>query len=146
MGFLNDLISMAEGGGNASGANATQSAMVQHVLGMVLNKDAGGLNGLLDKLKGGGLQAAVASWVSTGPNQSVTGVQIQAALGNNLTQQLASKFGISPDQAAAYLSQILPEVVNHLTPNGTVPQNHSSLEDAIGFLRGRLLGAGGLPA
>jgi uncharacterized protein YidB (DUF937 family) len=140
MGFLNDLIAMAEGGGAAPAGNSVQSALMQHVLGMVLNRETGGLQGLLDKLKSGGLQSAVASWVSTGANQPVTGAQIQAALGDNLTQQLAAKFGISPDQAAHYLSQILPEVVNHLTPNGTVP-NHSAIEDAVGLLKGRLMGA-----
>lgn len=141
MGFLNDLIAMAERGGAAPPDNSVQSALMQHVLGMVLSHESGGLQGLLDKLKSGGLQSAVASWISTGANQPVTGAQIQAALGDKLTEQLATKFGISPDQAAQYLSQILPEVVNHLTPNGTVP-NHSAIEEAVGLLNGRLASAG----
>lgn len=145
MGFLDDLISMAEGGNNAPAGNSVQSALLQHVLGMVLDREAGGLQGLVKKLKSGGLQSAVASWVSTGANQPVTGAQIQAALGDKLTQQLAGKFGISPDQAATYLSQILPEVINHLTPSGTVP-SHSAIDEAVGLLKSRLIGAGSAPA
>jgi uncharacterized protein YidB (DUF937 family) len=138
MGLLDDLIAAAENKGSATAENSTQSAILQHVLGTVLSSQNGGLQGLLNKLKSGGLEAAVASWVSTAANKPVTGAQIQAALGDKWTQQLATKFGITPDQAAAYLSQILPEVVNHLTPNGTVP-NQSALDQAVGLLKSRLM-------
>ena len=138
MGLLDDLLAAAEDKGSAPAANSTQSAILQHVLSSVLGGRSGGLQGLLDKLKSGGLEAAVASWVSTAANKPVTGAQVQAALGDKWTQQLATKFGITPDQAAAYLSQILPEVVNHLTPNGTVP-NQSALDQAVGQLKNRLM-------
>ena len=43
-------------------------------------------------------------------------------MGNGPIEQFAEKLGITPDIAAHEISQLLPQVVNHLTPNGTVPE------------------------
>ena len=52
--------------------------------------------------------------------------QIQQVLGSGPVQALAQKLGISPEQASSTLSQLLPTVVDKLSPNGTLP-DHSSL-------------------
>ena len=138
MGFLDGLLGNVLGGQSASANHPIESMITQHVLGMITNQQTGGLNGLLEKFKTAGLGAAAASWVGNGPNQTITPQQIQAVLGSPQIQQMAARFGIPTDQVASHLAQILPGLIDHLTPNGQVP-THSALQDAVGMLAGKLL-------
>jgi uncharacterized protein YidB (DUF937 family) len=81
----------------------------QSVLAVVLEK-SGGMQGILDKLHAGGYSEVVSSWMSSGPNQSITTEQIRGALGNEHVQQIASQLGVSPDKALAALSEHLPGI------------------------------------
>jgi uncharacterized protein YidB (DUF937 family) len=64
----------------------------------------------------------VKSWVGTGSNLPVSAEQVQSILGSGAVQDLAAKLGISPCDAASHLSTLLPGIIDHLTPNGEVPQ------------------------
>jgi len=103
-------------GGQAPGAGDMVGTVTQ-----VLNNRAGGLDGVLKSLQNGGLGDAVGSWIGTGQNTSVTGAQVHSALGSGVIQELASKLGISTVDASSHLSQLLPGIIDHLTPNGEVP-------------------------
>lgn len=81
----------------------------------------GGVGGMVSELQSKGLGGAVQSWVGMGPNEAVSGDQIQSALGPNTINDLASKFGISPDLVSSKLAELLPQAVNHLTPDGKLP-------------------------
>ena len=81
----------------------------------------GGLSGLLKKLEQGGLADQTKSWVGTGQNQLVSPGQIGSALGPNIIKTLAQQSGISEDELTKQLSQILPGIVDKLTPNGRLP-------------------------
>ncbi|MGH9409747.1 MAG: YidB family protein [Vicinamibacterales bacterium] len=80
----------------------------------------GGLPGLVSHFERQGLGPTVQSWVGNGPNKPITPDQLQQALGSETMQKLAAAFGVSPQEAAAKLSAVLPQVVDHLTPTGTV--------------------------
>lgn len=138
MGLLDKLIGMATGGGTPSTDLEVHHGLIEHVLGMAGNSQSGGLGGLLDKLKAGGLTSAVTSWVGKGPNEAVSGDQISSALGADQISAMAQKFGLSTSQVSSHLSQILPELVDHLTPNGSVP-DQGIVASAIGMLKGKLL-------
>jgi uncharacterized protein YidB (DUF937 family) len=84
--------------------------------------EQGGLSGLVSKFEQGGLGPTVQSWIGTGANAAVSGEQIHNALGSDLMQQLAAKTGLSPQDLAQKLSQVLPEVVDKLTPGGMLPK------------------------
>ena len=86
----------------------------QSVLGAVLEK-SGGMQGILDKLHAGGYSEVVSSWMSSGPNQSISTDQIKNALGNEHVQQIASQLGVSPDKALAALSEHLPGLCSKQT-------------------------------
>jgi uncharacterized protein YidB (DUF937 family) len=88
------------------------------------------LGGLLETLTRAGLGAQAQSWIGTGENQSVTGSQLEHALGDDTLQRVAREAGVSPDQAADDLAQALPPVVDRLTPEGQVPQA-ASLQELI---------------
>lgn len=80
----------------------------------------GGLQGLVSHFQQQGFGPTVQSWIGTGPNQSITPEQLQQVLGNQTVQQIAAKFGLTPQEALARLSAVLPQAVDHLTPTGTV--------------------------
>ena len=82
---------------------------------------AGGLGGLLNQFQQSGLGNIMKSWIGTGPNQPVSPNQVGSALGPNIIKVLAEKTGMSEQELTAQLSQILPGVVDKLTPNGRLP-------------------------
>jgi uncharacterized protein YidB (DUF937 family) len=137
MGFLDGLLGSVMGGQSTSTAHPIESMITQHVLGMITNQQTGGLSGLLQKFQAAGLGTAAQSWVGNGPNQPISAQQIQSVLGNPQIEQMAAKFGIPADQVAGHLAQILPGLINHLTPNGQIPQQ-SALQSAVGMLAGKL--------
>ena len=94
---------------------------------MVLIQQQGGLSGLLDKFRQSGLGQHADSWVSGGPNMPVSGAQVNQALGSGALNDIAAKLGIPAGQAGSTMAQLLPELVNQLTPNGQLPANHGSL-------------------
>ena len=81
----------------------------------------GGLGGLLNKLEQGGLGDQTKSWVGTGQNQPVSPSQLGSALGPNIIKTLSQMTGVSEDELTKQMSQVLPGVVNGLTPNGRLP-------------------------
>jgi uncharacterized protein YidB (DUF937 family) len=81
----------------------------------------GGLGGLLSKLQQGGLGNATNSWVGSGQNQPVSPNQLGSALGPSIIKTLAAQTGLSEDELTQQLSQVLPGLVDKLTPNGRLP-------------------------
>jgi uncharacterized protein YidB (DUF937 family) len=83
----------------------------------------GGLQGVVSEFEKNGLGATVSSWVGTGPNQPVSPDQMHQVVGPELLQQLAAKTGMSVQELAQKLAQVLPEAVDKLTPNGVIPRS-----------------------
>ena len=81
----------------------------------------GGLQGVVSQFETNGLGNTVRSWVSTGPNQSISADDLHRVLGPDLIQQLAAKSGLPVQELTQKLAQVLPQVVNSMTPNGVVP-------------------------
>ncbi len=105
----------------ASGAGAPAGAAAQPASGEGAGGLLGGLGGLLDKLQKGGLASVANSWVGSGPNQPVPPAQLGTALGPDLIKTLAQRTGLSEQELTAQLSQVLPGVVDKLTPAGRLP-------------------------
>jgi uncharacterized protein YidB (DUF937 family) len=132
------LTNCLSGGGQGGGG-------AQSVVGAVmsaLNNQPGGLGGVVESLSKGGLGDVVSSWIGNGPNPPVTTGQLQGALGSGTTDaiagEIAGKLGISPEMATTVLSQVLPHLVDHLTPNGQVPPG--GLSSAGGGLLNSIIG------
>ena len=81
----------------------------------------GGLGGLVDKLQKGGLGNLVNSWIGPGQNQPVSPNQLGPALGPDIIKTLAQRSGLSEEELTRQLSQVLPGLVDKLTPNGRLP-------------------------
>jgi uncharacterized protein YidB (DUF937 family) len=108
--------------------------VIQEVIGLIQNQQ-GGLSGLVDKLKNSGLGDQVESWIGTGENKAVDAFNLSSALGNNVVQSIASKLGISHDEAAGKVADALPQVVDKLTPNGKIDEG-DILQNGISMLKG----------
>jgi len=76
----------------------------------------------------------VASWVSTGQNLPISAEQLQSVLGNEQVQAIAQKLGFTPQEVSAHLAELLPQVIDKLTPDGNVPQG-GSLAGLLGGLK-----------
>jgi uncharacterized protein YidB (DUF937 family) len=110
-------------GGGQHGANAT---LLSTVLQMV-NNHPGGLPGLVSSFEQQGLGGVVSSWVGTGPNEPIAPQQVQNAVGAGPIQKVAAKLGISNDDASVKIAQLLPGIIDHLTPNGQMPASGSNI-------------------
>jgi uncharacterized protein YidB (DUF937 family) len=80
-----------------------------------------GLGGLVSRFEQNGQGAAVKSWVGDGPNQPISPNQVSSALGPDIVRALAEKTGLPEQDLGSHLSQILPAVVDKLTPKGRMP-------------------------
>jgi uncharacterized protein YidB (DUF937 family) len=128
-----DLMGMIGGltGGGSSEHSGIANALLEHI-----GSNPDGLSGLLQGFQNSGLGDKVNSWVGIGQNQQVSPDEVEQGLGSNQLDQIASRAGVSPGIAKTGLAAILPMVVDHLTPDGQVPQG-GALSGMIGQLLGR---------
>lgn len=138
------LLDAALGSLFAPGAAASAQSPITQALGALLQQH-GGIGGLVTQLSQGGLAGQVSSWVGAGPNQPVSGAQVTNALGGGSVAAVAQKLGINPQEAENLLSQILPHLVDHMTPGGQLPPNAAqtpqpdALVSAVSAIAKRLL-------
>lgn len=118
------------------GQGNTQNGLMEVVFGLI-NNNAGGLSGLVEAFKDKGLTNITASWVGTGKNLPISPEQIQAVLGNSRIREIAQKLGLSPEATSTQLSQMLPTVVDKLTPDGQIPSS-DLLAQGMSLLKGKL--------
>ena len=97
----------------------SQAALMQGVASLISNQ--GGLSGLLSKFNGAGLGGKAQSWVSTGPNEPVSGSEVRQALGDDQVDQVAQQAGLPREEAADHIASMLPQTVDQLTPQGQIP-------------------------
>lgn len=154
MGLLDDMMGAALGGnaansplggllgelaGGASGGNplgdllkqfgagdATRTAGLMAAV-MALVQQMGGFEGVMQKLQQAGLGNAVQSWLSNGPNLTLGAQQVQDVFGAGALQQVAQQAGMNATQAAGAIGQLLPELINQFSPQGTLSGNHAEL-------------------
>ena len=120
MGLLDDVMGMAGMAGNA-GAQSQHAGAMGMLLNYINSPQVGGISGLQQMFEQKGLGGVVASWIGTGPNLPISADQLQDVLHSDALQNIAAKTGMDPAQLASALSQMLPHVVDKLTPNGQVP-------------------------
>jgi uncharacterized protein YidB (DUF937 family) len=129
MGLLDTITQIA---GQAMSQGGGQSSLLEGVLGL-LQQHEGGLAGLVQAFHDKGLGEIAASWVGTGANLPVSADQIREVLGSGQLAGLAEKFGLSSEDASGRLSELLPQVVDKLTPGGQV-DGSLDLGNALGML------------
>ena len=142
---MDDLTKLASSA-SGDGAGGTDPMAALAGLQQAVQQE-GGIDALLGKLKDGGLGAQVDSWVGTGGNQPIDPAALGQALGPDTVQRLSSGSGIDIGQLLPLLATFLPQIVDMLTPHGSVPSGGlgqaASGMDLGSVLGGLLGGAGG---
>jgi uncharacterized protein YidB (DUF937 family) len=124
-GGLGDLLGgLFGGGGGASRGGggsgmATAAAVLAPIVAGFLK--SGGLEKLLSGFRQAGMQKEADSWVSTGRNEPISAEQVEKAVEPGKIDEVASELGVSHDEAAAVLAEVIPGVVDAVTPQGQVP-------------------------
>ena len=144
MGLLDQLAGSVLSGSLGGGQQQQgQSPLLQAALTLI--QQNGGLPGLLAKFQQSGLGQHAESWVSNNANLPISADQLHQVLGSDAVAGIASKLGLDHAQISGGLAQMLPQLINQMTPNGAVPANHSDLlSEGLSLLAGR--GAGAAPA
>jgi uncharacterized protein YidB (DUF937 family) len=128
MNFIDDMKNKAMGG--VADENPTIAAAFE-----LLKNHPGGLSGLVQQCHDKGLGDVVSSWVGNGQNLPISSEQIQGVLNNEHVKAFAAKAGISPDTACSKIAELLPSIVDKLTPNGQVPEQGSLLQSGLSLLK-----------
>ena len=124
MGLLDSLLGGLMGGA-AGGAQQGQSPLLMLALQMI--QQNGGLPGIISKLQQSGLGTQANSWVGTGANLPVSPDQLSNVLGGADIGRLAQQFGLSHGEANSGLAQMLPQIIDQMTPHGKVPDDHGDM-------------------
>jgi uncharacterized protein YidB (DUF937 family) len=145
MGLLDILKQLGGGGGGQAGGLGALAEMiaknpqiVSAAISMLNPKDTsvgggGGLADVVNAFNKSGLGNVVSQWISTGPNPPISGDQLSQVLGSDVIGQVAQKAGLGHADASSALAAVLPSLIDHLTPNGQVP-DAGSLQSSLGGL------------
>ena len=118
-----------------AGGDPAQAAAVMGTM-LELLQQKGGLGGLLDTFRASGLGAQADSWASAGPNEPVSGTQVEQALGRPIVDLIAQKLGLSPEQARATLAQLVPAIASRMAAEERLTgEPQDELSKALGMLK-----------
>ena len=135
---LMDMVAGALGG---AGGNGGGNPLLDIVMQMLSNSgQGGGMAGLVKAFQDNGLGDHMASWIGTGQNLPISPEQIKNVLGSGQLGQIASQLGMSEHQAAGGLADLLPQVIDKLSPGGQMPQSDDLMAQGMALLQGKLFG------
>jgi uncharacterized protein YidB (DUF937 family) len=118
-----------------AGGDPAQAAAVMGTM-MELLQQKGGLGGLLDQFRASGLASQADAWSRGDASQGVSGDQVQQVLGSPLINVIASKLGLSPEQAKATLAQLVPTIASRMAAEQTATgEDNPDLAKALGMFK-----------
>ena len=147
-GGLGDILGSVLGGqamgdqkrGGFGGKGMLIAALMPMVLSWI--KRNGGLGGALSKITGMGYENQARSWMSNQEvNDNLDPNEINRLFDDSEIQQVAAHTGANEMEVRQGLAELLPEVMNQLTPNGNLdnePEANEEIEQIINQLSSRL--------
>jgi uncharacterized protein YidB (DUF937 family) len=116
------------GGGNRY---ANRSALLVMLLPLAMRwvQRNGGMGAVLDRFRQKGMGAQAQSWMSTGANEPIDEQSVQQVVGPEELRQMAQRLGVPEQEVAQAFAEIVPELVDHLTPQGELPHQADDVLD-----------------
>lgn len=144
-GGLGGLGGLGGGLGGIVAALAANPQLLQVLMGLLSGQgragaaaggQAGGLGGLVEQFQQAGLGDVLGSWIGTGQNRQISGDQLGQVFGQDRLSELGAQLGMGGGAFANELSQILPGLVDQMTPQGKLPEpgDAGSNEGLFGML------------
>ena len=126
MGLLDGLLGNVLGGMMGGGQSVpTRNPLLQIALQIL--QQSGGLRGMLGKFQQAGFGEQAQSWISPGQNMPISPDALSQIFGQGQLGRIAQQLGMSNVEAADGLAQVLPNVVDEMTPQGQIPDNDTDL-------------------
>lgn len=97
----------------------------------------GGIEGLVRRFQESGLGDVIESWIGTGQNRPIDPTDLERVMPDELSR-MSEQAGFPPQQDGSVLAQLLPVLIDQLTPQGSLPQQSQMGELAGQLLRGLL--------
>jgi uncharacterized protein YidB (DUF937 family) len=116
--------------GDMLGGQVDKTEQLQAI--MVWVEQQGGIQGILEKFRNGGLGEIFESWLSQQSNMSVNSEQITSVFGSSALQDLGAKLGVDSQIASALIAEYLPKIVDGLSPQGDM------VSAGLNLLKGKL--------
>jgi len=121
MGLLDEVLGMA----GIGGASEQHAGALSMIMNYINSPQVGGISGLQRMFQEKGLGGIVSSWISTGQNLPISADQLQNVLHSDALENMAAKTGMDVGQLTGVFSQLLPHVVDKMTPNGQIPDGNA---------------------
>ncbi|MEP7154729.1 MAG: YidB family protein [Betaproteobacteria bacterium] len=125
--------------GSLSNNQQGSSPLLQMAMQMLSHRGdgtGGGLGGLMDAFQNAGMGDQLKSWIGTGSNMPISADQLNNVLGSDKIRDIANQLGMSHGEVSGGLADMLPQLIDKLSPNGQLPDSHNMLQDALaGFLK-----------
>ena len=118
-----------------------QHGFLSGICELINHPEVGGLSGLIDKFKAAGMGHIADGWVSHGPNPPVSADQLKKIFSSEQLRSFAQRLGIDADTAQQHLADMLPPVVDNLTPDGKVPSGGMDTAAELACLKEKLFGS-----
>lgn len=111
----------ASSGNQAGGMGGLLGSLLPVIGGMLAG---GGLQQVLSGFQANGLSAQTDSWIGTGTNEPISGEDVRRVVGDEELARIAAQLGVSADEAADAVAQVLPTVIDRVSPEGHLgPEN-----------------------
>ena len=122
-GGLGDLLGGAAGGRTRGGLGGNRGMLLAMLLPFAMQwvQRNGGIGAVLDRFRQKGFGPQADSWVSTGPNAALKAEEVDEVVGGQELSRLSQQLGVPEREVALGLADILPEMVDRLSPEGQLP-------------------------
>ncbi|MFC1668763.1 YidB family protein [Spirochaetota bacterium] len=82
-----------------------------------------GMRGFIDSFRDNGLENVVKSWIRKGDNIPISSDQVKDVFGEDELEKISQKSGLPVDNVTDYLRDMLPDMINKVTPNGKIEED-----------------------
>ena len=137
-GGLGGILGGALGGGALGGGLGrrgglnNRTALLAMMLPLVMRwvQRNGGVGNVMQRVHQQGYGRHAASWIGTGENEPIGREAVQGLVDRQEIAQLSQQLGVGEDEVEEGFAEILPEMVNHLSPDGQLPEDADRVLDA----------------